>query len=185
MLGAVHEENVFAIVDLVGEGHVVEGTDNRWLNTAGSWNMVASQLKGSNLKWGGEDGSWEDRQWAEDSHQTEVLQDGLPLQLLGLLKLSSKLDGVHVSRLAERKLALKGSSQWLLKNLLNGPPVLQDWAGKGSLHGDGIGLALDWGNLNSRQNGALRLLASNNDGVDLLDLGAGGSLDHTSDLKNV
>merc|ERR1719378_730355 len=50
MLGAVHEENVFAIVDLVGEGHVVEGTDNRWLNTAGSWNMVASQLKGSNLK---------------------------------------------------------------------------------------------------------------------------------------
>jgi len=294
MLGAVHEENVFAIVDLVGEGHVVEGTDNRWLNTAGSWNMVASQLKGSNLKWGGEDGSWEDRQWAEDSHQTEVLQDNLPgwgldlgnldhlgsalstslnhvdtlgtgdhllrlevsnqeglgetidegqkgrrldlglegpwnldgdddlvngsslvannrgdwgkhvvaglkkhsllvlwgltdlpLQLLGLLKLSSKLDGVHVSRLAERKLALKGSSQWLLKNLLNGPPVLQDWAGKGSLHGDSIGLALDWGNLNSRQNGALRLLASNNDGVDLLDLRARGALDHTSDLNNV
>ena len=36
VLGAVHEENVFTIVDLVGEGHVVEGTDNRWLNTAGS-----------------------------------------------------------------------------------------------------------------------------------------------------
>merc|ERR1719204_3002538 len=78
MLGAVHEENVLAIVDLVREGHVVKGADNRWLNTAGSWNMVASQLKGSNLQWGGEDGSWEDRQWAEDSHQTEVLQDDLP-----------------------------------------------------------------------------------------------------------
>merc|ERR1719334_1534354 len=294
VLGAVHEENVLAVVDLVGEGHVVEGADNRWLNTAGSWDMVASQLKGGDLNWGGEDGGWEDGQWAEDSHQTEVLQDhlpgwshdlghldqlggalstslnlvdtlgtsdhllrlkvsnkegpgdtidegqkgrrldlglegpwnldgddnlvnrgslvadnrgdwgkhlvtglqehsllvlwrlaDLPLQLLGLLELSSELDGVHVSRLAEGKLALNGSSQWLLKDLLNGPPVLQDWAGKGALQGDAIGLTLDWGNLNSGQNGSLRLLASNNHGVDLLDLGAGGALDHTSNLNNV
>ena len=78
VLGAVHEENVLAVVDLVGEGHVVEGADNRWLNTAGSWDMVASQLKGGDLNWGGEDGGWEDGQWAEDSHQTEVLQDHLP-----------------------------------------------------------------------------------------------------------
>jgi len=294
VLGAVHEENVLAVVDLVGEGHVVEGADNRWLNTAGSWDMVASQLKGGDLNWGGEDGGWEDGQWAEDSHQTEVLQDNLPgwshdlgnldqlggalstslnlvdtlgtsdhllrlkvsnkeglgdtinegqkgrrldlglegpwnldgddnlvnrgslvadnrgdwgkhlvaglqehsllvlwrltdlpLQLLGLLELSSELDGVHVSRLAEGKLALDGSSQWLLKDLLNGPPVLQDWAGKGALQGDAIGLTLDWGNLNSGQNGSLRLLASNNHGVDLLDLGARGALDHTSNLDNV
>merc|ERR1719228_1761553 len=70
-------------------------------------------------------------------------------------------------------------------DLLNGPPVLQDWAGKGALQGDTIGLTLDWGNLNSGQNGSLRLLASNNHGVDLLDLGAGGALDHTSNLDNV
>merc|ERR1719295_2381093 len=28
VLGAVHEENVLAVVDLVGEGHVVEGANN-------------------------------------------------------------------------------------------------------------------------------------------------------------
>jgi len=109
----------------------------------------------------------------------------LLLQQLSLFQISVNLDVLHVGRLAKGELELKHALDWFLKDLLNAEPVLQFWQFHPALKSEAIRLARDAGNLKGSQVGALRLLAQNDNAVDLLQWRSGGGLGHANDLNNI
>jgi len=112
----------------------------------------------------------------------------LPLQLLGLFKLGNNLDALHLARLSKEKLTLETSLQSLLNHLLDIPPVHELWQLNLSFITEAISASTDWRNINSNHVGwgdSHRLLAQNNNSLDLLQFGARGALGHSSDLNNI
>jgi len=116
----------------------------------------------------------------------------LPLQFLSLFKLGNNLEALHLVRLAKENLTLEATPQGFLNQPLNIPPVHDLWDLNLAFIPQSVGLlAIDWRNLNNSHVGlrgggdARRLLAQNNDGLDLLHLRAGGALGHTSNFNNV